>query len=162
MQASWALFASLVTLPSTRTFSPPLLHPVSSPTLLCTDCPPLSKNPQLADLTAAAAVQKKFLQFSSNSSHVDQSAVISPEDFFLLCWVGDKTRFAAEIFHDLHEQLRALRVRSDGLTSRLLRLETELPAVEKALRTSTDQFRYAYIAGRLAHFLHATHHAAGR
>jgi hypothetical protein len=80
----------------------------------------------------------------------------------LLCWVGAKTRFAAEIFHDLHEQLRALRVRSDGLTSRVLRLETELPAVEKALRTSTDQFRYAYIAGRLAHFLHAMHYAAGR
>jgi hypothetical protein len=50
-----------------------------------------SKNPQLADQTAAAAaaaaVQKKFLQFSSNSSHVDLSAVISPEDFFF-CFVG--------------------------------------------------------------------------
>jgi hypothetical protein len=41
-----------------------------------------SKDPQLADQTAAAAVRKKFLQFSSNSSHVDLSAVISPEDFF--------------------------------------------------------------------------------
>ncbi|CAK9200751.1 unnamed protein product [Sphagnum jensenii] len=61
--------------------------------------------------------------------------------------LGDLAEFAAEIFHDLHEQLRTLRVRGDGLTSRLLRLETELPAVEKALRTSTDQFRYAYIAG---------------
>lgn len=46
-----------------------------------------SKDPQLADQTAAAAVQKKFLQFSSNSSHVDLSAVISPEDFFF-CFVG--------------------------------------------------------------------------
>jgi hypothetical protein len=47
-----------------------------------------SKNPQLADQTAAAAaVQKKFLQFSSNSSHVDLSAVISPEDFFF-CFLG--------------------------------------------------------------------------
>ncbi len=42
-----------------------------------------SKNLQLADQTAAAAAaQKKFLQFSLNSSHVDLSAVISPEDFF--------------------------------------------------------------------------------
>jgi hypothetical protein len=65
--------------------------------------------------------------------------------------LGDLAEFAAEIFHDLHEQLRTLRVRGDGLTSRLLRLETELPAVEKALRTSTDQFRYAYIAGAQWH-----------
>lgn len=61
-------------------------------------------------------------------------------------WGGN--RFAGEIFCELHEQLTALRRRGNGLKSRLLKLETEVPVIEKELRNSTDQFSYNYIAGK--------------
>jgi hypothetical protein len=54
---------------------------------------------------------------------------------------------AAEVFQDLHEQLTALTVQGNGLKSRLLKLEMELPGVEKALRTSTEQIHYNYSPG---------------
>jgi hypothetical protein len=41
-----------------------------------------------------------------------------------------------------------LRRSGNGLKSRLLKLETEAPVIEKELRNSTDQFRYNYIAGK--------------
>lgn len=41
-------------------------------------------------------------------------------------------RFAAEIFHDLHEDVMATASRGHGLMLRLQQLEAEFPAVEKA------------------------------
>jgi len=109
-------------------------------------------NPELyrAPAAAAAAPAASDDDHSSSSKALLEGVAVAGL-VGIVRQLGDLAEFAAEIFHDLHEQLRALRVRSDGLTSRVLRLETELPAVEKALRTSTDQFRYAYIAGSQWH-----------
>ncbi|CAK9231313.1 unnamed protein product [Sphagnum troendelagicum] len=65
--------------------------------------------------------------------------------------LGNLVEFAGEIFCELHEQLTALKRRGNGLKSRLLKLETEVPVIEKELRNSTDQFRYNYIAGSQWH-----------
>ncbi|CAK9879600.1 unnamed protein product [Sphagnum jensenii] len=65
--------------------------------------------------------------------------------------LGNLVEFAGEIFCELHEQLTALRRRGNGLKSRLLKLETEVPVIEKELRNSTDQFSYNYIAGSQWH-----------
>jgi hypothetical protein len=67
---------------------------------------------------------------------------------FVFIWGRGIIRLAAEVFQGLHEQLTALKVQGNGLKSRLLKLEMELPGVEKALRTSTEQIRYNYTPGR--------------
>lgn len=47
-------------------------------------------------------------------------------------------RFAAEMFHDLHEEVMATASRSHGLMARVQQLEAEFPFVEKALLCQTD------------------------
>jgi hypothetical protein len=56
-------------------------------------------------------------------------------------------RFAAEIFRDLHDELMAIGGRDRDLVARVQQLETELPAVEKALLSEPNQLRFAYSAG---------------
>ncbi|WZY92050.1 hypothetical protein YC2023_064379 [Brassica napus] len=56
----------------------------------------------------------------------------------LLRQLGDLAEFAAEMFHDLHEEVMATASRSHGLMARVQQLESELPFVEKALLCQTD------------------------
>ncbi|CAN8287284.1 unnamed protein product [Cochlearia groenlandica] len=56
----------------------------------------------------------------------------------LLRQLGDLAEFAAEMFHDLHEEVMATASRSHGLAARVQQLEAEMPFVEKALLCQTD------------------------
>ncbi|XP_078436147.1 SCAR homolog 2 [Wolffia australiana] len=49
----------------------------------------------------------------------------------ILRQLGDLAEFAAEIFHDLHEEVMATSSRGHGLLLRVQQLEAEFPAVEK-------------------------------
>ena len=46
-------------------------------------------------------------------------------------------RFAAEIFHDLHEEVMATAARGHGLMARVKQLEAEVPSLEKAFFSQT-------------------------
>ncbi|RLN38562.1 SCAR-like protein 1 isoform X1 [Panicum miliaceum] len=61
--------------------------------------------------------------------------------------LGDLAEFAAEIFHDLHEDVMATASRGHGLMLRLQQLEAEFPAVEKALVSQTDHLNYPHDDG---------------
>ncbi|XP_004506831.1 protein SCAR2 isoform X2 [Cicer arietinum] len=55
----------------------------------------------------------------------------------LLRQLGDLAEFAAEIFHDLHEEVMATAARGHGLTARVKQLEAEVPSLEKAFFSQT-------------------------
>lgn len=61
--------------------------------------------------------------------------------------LGDLAEFAAEIFHDLHEDVMATASRGHGLMLRLQQLEAEFPAVEKAIILQTDHSNYPHDDG---------------
>ncbi|XP_010505466.1 PREDICTED: protein SCAR2-like [Camelina sativa] len=56
----------------------------------------------------------------------------------ILRQLGDLAEFAAEMFHDLHEEVMATASRSHGLMARVQQLEAEFPSIEKALLCQTD------------------------
>ena len=56
-------------------------------------------------------------------------------------------RFAAEIFHDLHEDVMATASRGHGLMLRLQQPEAEFPAVEKAIISQSDHSNYLHDEG---------------
>lgn len=47
-------------------------------------------------------------------------------------------RFAAEIFHDLHEEVMVTAARGHGLMARVQQLEAEFPSIEKAILSQTN------------------------
>ncbi|TKY63588.1 SCAR2 protein [Spatholobus suberectus] len=55
----------------------------------------------------------------------------------LLRQLGDLAEFAAEIFHDLHEEVMATASRGHGLMARVKQLEAEVPSLEKAFFSQT-------------------------
>ncbi|CAM6095576.1 unnamed protein product [Calypogeia fissa] len=61
--------------------------------------------------------------------------------------LGDLAEFAAEVFRDLHEEVMATASRGHELLARVQQLEAEMPAVEKALLSETNQLRFAYTPG---------------
>ncbi|KAK4483823.1 hypothetical protein RD792_011030 [Penstemon davidsonii] len=61
--------------------------------------------------------------------------------------LGDLAEFAAEIFHDLHEEVMATAARGHGLMVRVQQLESEVPFIEKAFLSQTDQSPFFYNAG---------------
>ncbi|CAN6291353.1 unnamed protein product [Urochloa humidicola] len=61
--------------------------------------------------------------------------------------LGDLAEFAAEIFHDLHEDVMSTASRGHGLMLRLQQLEAEFPAVEKAIISQTDHSNYPHDDG---------------
>ncbi|VVB01053.1 unnamed protein product [Arabis nemorensis] len=56
----------------------------------------------------------------------------------ILRQLGDLAEFAAEMFHDLHEEVMATASRSHGLMARVQQLEAEFPYIEKTLLCQTD------------------------
>ncbi|CAA6654675.1 unnamed protein product [Spirodela intermedia] len=60
--------------------------------------------------------------------------------------LGDLAEFAAEIFHDLHEEVMATSSRGHGLLLRVQQLETEFPAIEKGFFNQTDQSDFYHSA----------------
>nr|GMC97662.1 protein SCAR2-like isoform X1 [Ipomoea batatas] len=61
--------------------------------------------------------------------------------------LGDLADFAAEIFHDLHEEVMATAARGHSLTVRVQQLEEELPLIEKEFLSRTNQSSFFYNAG---------------
>ncbi|KAL5072780.1 hypothetical protein RYX36_011764 [Vicia faba] len=55
----------------------------------------------------------------------------------LLRQLGDLAEFAAEIFHDLHEEVMATAARGHSLAARVKQLEAEVPSLEKAFFSQT-------------------------
>ncbi|GLJ11807.1 hypothetical protein SUGI_0177540 [Cryptomeria japonica] len=64
----------------------------------------------------------------------------------ILRQLGDLAQFAAEIFHDVHEEMMATAARSHGLIIRIQQLEAEVPSIEKALMAG-NQVRFAHTLG---------------
>ncbi|KAL3617431.1 hypothetical protein CASFOL_037752 [Castilleja foliolosa] len=52
--------------------------------------------------------------------------------------LGDLAEFAADIFHNLHEEVMATAARGHGLLSRVQQLESEIPSIERAFLAQTD------------------------
>ncbi|KAJ7950067.1 Protein SCAR2 [Quillaja saponaria] len=52
--------------------------------------------------------------------------------------LGDLAEFAAEIFHDLHEEVMTTAARGHGLMARIQQLEAEVPSLEKAFLSQTN------------------------
>ncbi|KAG8377092.1 hypothetical protein BUALT_Bualt09G0132400 [Buddleja alternifolia] len=61
--------------------------------------------------------------------------------------LGDLAEFAAEIFHNLHEEVMVTAARGHGLMTRVQQLETEVPYIEKAFLSQTDHSSFFYHAG---------------
>jgi hypothetical protein len=61
--------------------------------------------------------------------------------------LSSPSRFAAEVFHDLHEEILATAARGHELTIRVQQLESELPLIEKMMFSETknnhDTFIYS-------------------
>ncbi|ONK77197.1 uncharacterized protein A4U43_C02F4090 [Asparagus officinalis] len=61
--------------------------------------------------------------------------------------LGDLAEFAAEIFHDLHEEVTTTAARGHGLILRVKQLEAEFPSIEKAFLSQTNHSQFAYNDG---------------
>ncbi|KAJ6850869.1 protein SCAR3-like [Iris pallida] len=65
----------------------------------------------------------------------------------ILRQLGDLAEFAADVFHDLHEQVTNTGVRGQKISSRIQRIESGLPSLEKAVKNQRSHIHFAYIAG---------------
>ncbi|CAH9061486.1 unnamed protein product [Cuscuta europaea] len=61
--------------------------------------------------------------------------------------LGDLAEFAAEIFHDLHEEVLATAARGHSLSIRVQQLEADFPSIEKALISQTNHSLFFYSPG---------------
>ncbi|XP_052175392.1 protein SCAR2 [Diospyros lotus] len=61
--------------------------------------------------------------------------------------LGDLAEFAAEIFHDLHEEVMTTAARGHGLSVRVQQLEAEFPSIEKALLCQTNHSSFFHNTG---------------
>ncbi|KAL6534485.1 hypothetical protein OROHE_013410 [Orobanche hederae] len=61
--------------------------------------------------------------------------------------LGDLAEFAAEIFHNLHEEVMATAARGHGLMTRVQQLETEVPSIERAFLSQTDHSSFFHHPG---------------
>lgn len=65
----------------------------------------------------------------------------------ILRQLGDLAGFAADIFHDLHEQVAATSARSHRMMARVQQLETSFPTVEKNIHALDSHIHLAYLPG---------------
>ncbi|KAK1283924.1 SCAR-like protein 1 [Acorus calamus] len=61
--------------------------------------------------------------------------------------LGDLAEFAAEIFHDLHEEVMTTAVRGHALMLRVQQLEAEFPSTEKSFMSQTNPLQFIYNTG---------------
>eukprot|EP00250_Pteridium_aquilinum_P012529 c20780_g1_i1 orf=639-4133(+) len=61
--------------------------------------------------------------------------------------LGDLAEFAAEVFHDLHEEVLATAARGHELLIRVQQLEAELPLVEKMMVAESSYVNFSYNPG---------------
>ncbi|KAK4268492.1 hypothetical protein QN277_025144 [Acacia crassicarpa] len=60
----------------------------------------------------------------------------------LLRQLGDLSQLAAEIFHDLHEEVMVTAARGQGLMARVQQIEAEVPPLEKAFLSQTHNLSF--------------------
>ncbi|CAL9196482.1 SCAR-like protein 2 isoform X1 [Musa acuminata AAA Group] len=65
----------------------------------------------------------------------------------ILRQLGDLAEFAADVFHDLHEQITATAVRGRQMMTRVQNIESTVPSIEKAFGKQTSYVHFAYVAG---------------
>ncbi|ONK69023.1 uncharacterized protein A4U43_C05F18480 [Asparagus officinalis] len=65
----------------------------------------------------------------------------------ILRQLGDLAEFAADIFHDLHEQVTSTAARGKRMQTRIQRIESALSPIEKAIQGQRSYIHFAYIAG---------------
>ncbi|URE44134.1 SCAR-like protein [Musa troglodytarum] len=65
----------------------------------------------------------------------------------ILRQLGDLAEFAADVFHDLHEQIMATAVRGRQMMTRVQNIESTVPSIEKAFGKQTSYLHFAYVAG---------------
>jgi len=58
------------------------------------------------------------------------------------------TRFAADVFHDLHEQVIATSARGRKVLTRVQNIEAALPSLEKAVKNQKSHIHFAYVLGK--------------
>jgi hypothetical protein len=61
------------------------------------------------------------------------------------------TRFAADVFHDLHEQVIATSARGRKVLTRVQNIEAALPSLEKAVKNQKSHIHFAYVPGKYPH-----------
>ncbi|RAL39237.1 hypothetical protein DM860_002770 [Cuscuta australis] len=61
--------------------------------------------------------------------------------------LGDLAEFAAEIFHDLHEEVLATATRGHSLTIRVQQLEADFPSIENVILSQTSHSSFFYNSG---------------
>ncbi|KAJ3693883.1 hypothetical protein LUZ60_009363 [Juncus effusus] len=65
----------------------------------------------------------------------------------ILRQLGDMAEFAADIFHDLHEEVIATSARGRRVLTRVRNIEAALPSIEKAVKGQTSHIHLAYVPG---------------
>ncbi|XXG90196.1 hypothetical protein AAC387_Pa12g2019 [Persea americana] len=65
----------------------------------------------------------------------------------ILRQLGDLAEFAADVFHDLHENIMATAARSHRTITRVQRIEAALPSLEKSVLAQTSHIHFAYTPG---------------
>ncbi|KAJ1282075.1 hypothetical protein BS78_03G022200 [Paspalum vaginatum] len=65
----------------------------------------------------------------------------------ILRQLGDLAEFAADVFHDLHEQVIATSARGRKVLTRVQNIEAALPSLEKAVKNQKSHIHFAYVAG---------------
>ncbi|XP_073044553.1 protein SCAR2-like [Primulina eburnea] len=61
--------------------------------------------------------------------------------------LGDLSEFAAEIFHDLHEEVMTISARGHSLMTRVQQLEADFPLIKKPFLSQTDHSSFPYNTG---------------
>ncbi|KAK8685266.1 hypothetical protein V6N13_041271 [Hibiscus sabdariffa] len=72
--------------------------------------------------------------------------------------LGDLAEFAAEMFHDLHEEVMATAARGHAQMARVKQLEAEFPSIEKSFLSQTDHSLFFTNAGVDWHPILRTEH----
>jgi hypothetical protein len=56
-------------------------------------------------------------------------------------------RFAADVFHDLHEQVITTSARGRKVLTRVQNIEAALPSLEKAVKNQKSHIHFTYVPG---------------
>jgi hypothetical protein len=80
-------------------------------------------------------------------SHIWKKNMLGSDGWGWVC------RFAAEIFNGLHDEVMSIMGCCHELRARVLKLETDLPNVEKSLQSEATLFRLIYSPGNMLNII---------
>nr|QFR35808.1 SCAR-like protein 2 [Chandrasekharania keralensis] len=100
---------------------------------------------------AAAAVGKRGASAAAAAGEEDPKALLEGVAVAglvgILRQLGDLAEFAADVFHDLHEQVIATSARGRKVLTRVQNIEAALPSLEKAVKNQKSHIHFAYVPG---------------